>query len=637
MKTPFSSHSLRPVWIDWTTAGALEPGLRELLVQFPDRFQESGPAVRLTFLERPEHKGFSYVEKDGAGLIGYAEPCDAFRALARVMALEAGSQEIQEPRSFDALGVMLDVSRNGVLTVSSIKRLLRSFALMGLNTLQLYLEDVYEIEGEPFFGYFRGRYSVGELREIDAYAARLGIEVVPCIQTLGHLEQVLQWPAYADLADVPAVLMVGDPRTEALVGKMLDTISGCFRSRRIHIGMDEAHGMALGRYRRQNGERRPFDVLNEHLQLVAGLCRHRGLQPLIWSDMYFRLGSKTNSYYDVDSQIPDGVTAEIPSGATLVYWDYYHWTADFYTEWIARHRRLGKEPIFAAGAWTWNRFWTHYPLAFASISAGMTASRAAGLREAFVTVWGDDGTECDPFSLLPAVQYFAECARGEAPAEHQLERAFLASCDGNWKMCLLGNGIDAIPALGPVEDSYANFGKWILWHDPLLGFLEAHIAESLPEHYRQLSATLAAYPGGHPDAIHAQFACALATALALKSTLHRDVRPSYQNRDHIRLRQLLEEVLPATLTAVEELQRIHRRIWWEWRKPFGWDVLERRYAGLLSRLRSLDEALRNHLQNPEQPILELDEKPLRLKPGKQDTDFDFSHARASSANASHAI
>jgi hypothetical protein len=43
-------------------------------------------------------------------------------------------------------------------------------ALMGLNMLQLYTEDTYEVEGEPLFGYLRGKYTMRELSLIDDYA-----------------------------------------------------------------------------------------------------------------------------------------------------------------------------------------------------------------------------------------------------------------------------------------------------------------------------------------------------------------------------------------------------------------------------------------------------------------------------------
>lgn len=116
--------------------------------------------------------------------------------------------------------VMIDCSRNGVLRVSAVKDMLRSYALMGISFIQLYCEDTYEVEGEPFFGYFRGPYSELELKEIDDYADALGIEVIACIQTLGHLGQLLQWPKYGALRDTAEVLLAENAETYALIEKV---------------------------------------------------------------------------------------------------------------------------------------------------------------------------------------------------------------------------------------------------------------------------------------------------------------------------------------------------------------------------------------------------------------------------------
>lgn len=66
--------------------------------------------------------------------------------------------------------VMIDCSRGGVLRLKTVYFLLNNMALMGLNMLQLYTEDTYEVEGEPLFGYLRGRYTARELSLIDDYA-----------------------------------------------------------------------------------------------------------------------------------------------------------------------------------------------------------------------------------------------------------------------------------------------------------------------------------------------------------------------------------------------------------------------------------------------------------------------------------
>ena len=73
------------------------------------------------------------------------------------------------------IGVMLDCSRNAVPNVKSVKHFIDCLAKMGYNTLELYTEDTYAVEGEPYFGYLRGRYSSEEICQLDTYAKEKGI------------------------------------------------------------------------------------------------------------------------------------------------------------------------------------------------------------------------------------------------------------------------------------------------------------------------------------------------------------------------------------------------------------------------------------------------------------------------------
>ena len=116
--------------------------------------------------------------------------------------------EIKETPRFETLGVMLDMSRNAVLKVDAVKEYLTYMAALGFNMFMLYTEDTYEIPEYPRFGYARGRYTLAELQEIDEFAGTLGIEVIPCIQTLGHMEQYLRWTeAAGGVQDTPTVLL----------------------------------------------------------------------------------------------------------------------------------------------------------------------------------------------------------------------------------------------------------------------------------------------------------------------------------------------------------------------------------------------------------------------------------------------
>ena len=91
---------------------------------------------------------------------------------------------------------------------------------MGYTSMMLYTEDTYEIAGEPYFGYMRGRFTAEELKDLDRYAGLLGIELIPCIQTLAHLGSIFRWPAYRDVHDTADILLCGEEKTYALIEKM---------------------------------------------------------------------------------------------------------------------------------------------------------------------------------------------------------------------------------------------------------------------------------------------------------------------------------------------------------------------------------------------------------------------------------
>ncbi|MGM9631937.1 MAG: hypothetical protein ACI3XL_02455 [Eubacteriales bacterium] len=62
-------------------------------------------------------------------------------------------------KKFEKFGIMIDMSRNAVMNVPTIKKHLTVINKVGYNCAFLYMEDTYYIEREPYFGYLRGRYS----------------------------------------------------------------------------------------------------------------------------------------------------------------------------------------------------------------------------------------------------------------------------------------------------------------------------------------------------------------------------------------------------------------------------------------------------------------------------------------------
>lgn len=186
-----------------------------------------------------------------------------------------------------SLGVMIDCSRDAVMTVDKLKDFITILAKFGYDSVQLYTEDTYEIDGEPYFGYMRGRYTQEEIRTLGKFCRKLGVELIPCVQTLAHLNQMFRWHTYADINDVNDILLVDEPQTYEFIDRMFASLANSFSSRRVNIGMDEAHMLGLGKYLNKHGYSDRFDILSRHLSKVVEIAAKYGFSPMMWSDMYF--------------------------------------------------------------------------------------------------------------------------------------------------------------------------------------------------------------------------------------------------------------------------------------------------------------------------------------------------------------
>lgn len=95
---------------------------------------------------------------------------------------------------------------------------------------------------------------------------------------------------------------------------------------------------------------------------------------------------------------------------------------------------------------------------------------------------------------------------------------------------------------------------------------------------------------------------------------------------------LLEEVLPQTISATLSLWRLHKSIWHEWYKPFGWEMLDRRYAGVASRLETLRELLERYMSNPAAQISEFEYETHRIHPESPYPEMWFGSSRRATAS-----
>lgn len=541
----------------------------------------------------------------------------------------------------DKNGTMLDCSRNSVLSVESIKKYIRMQAALGMNTMMLYTEDTYEVPEYPYFGAFRGRYTREELKECDDYADRFGIEMVPCIQALAHLKTALRWDVMQGTRDTEDILLVGEEKVYDFVKACIRSASEPFRSRRVHLGMDEAWSLGLGNYLLKNGYHTKAEIMTEHLDRVAGICRDLGLEPMIWSDMYLRMNSPASEYYDVPLDTDLSGAVKPPREIGLVYWDYYHTDENFYKAYLHMHRQLSEKTVFAGGGWVWNGLAPNFGVAFSTTEAAMRACKAEGIREAVCTMWQDDGAETPMAAGLPSIVLFAEHGFSEQPDREQLKEQF---------EFLTGSSYDAYMALGefdavPGSEMYDNPSKYLFYQDILLGLFDGQVREADAFMKAGSSAKTAAASGdyfaaagGHnldtyydllreklQDLAGSETAVEdgvlelyihLADVLSMKAGMGNRLCAAYKEEDRETIQKIAEEEIPSCIEKVKEYKRCREAVWDKESKIYGFEVLDIRIGGLLARMESAQKRLLAYACGKLERLPELEEERLAYRPVK---------------------
>lgn len=584
-------------------------------------------------IELTEEKKVSVSCADGSAVLSACDKAFVFRALMRlVRELEKrGSEEsfqVEEQVWLDRNGVMLDCSRNSVLTMDMIKWYIRFEASLGMNTMMLYTEDTYEVEEYPYFGAYRGRYSSEELHELAVYADQFGIEMIPCIQALAHLKNTLRWEAMAGMQDTDDILMVGESEVYRFVEACIRRATEPFLTKRVHLGMDEAWSLGLGKYLHKNGYHPKSEIMAAHLEQVAQICRKLGLEPMIWSDMYLRMSSQNNDYYDLPLDADLSGAVKPPADVALVYWDYYHTDENFYRQYLRMHSQLSDKVIFAGGGWVWNGVSPNLKGAKDTTEPAMRAVKEAGIREAVCTMWQDDGAETPMGAGLSSIVRFAEHGFAKEVSEEALKEQFEFLTGTSWEACEILGEFDRPQG----SAFYDNPSKYLLYQDVLIGLFDEQIRnwdvksyyeglrdrllKALEEGMKRNCMQILQRGGGYAEEVLSLYVC-LADALSVKAPLGRKLHEAYEKKDRQALAALAEKEIPLAMEKIRVYRDRREALWNRESRIFGFEVLDIRIGGLLARLESAKKRVESWLNGEVDSLPELEEPRLPFRPVKE--------------------
>jgi N-acetyl-beta-hexosaminidase len=173
--------------------------------------------VLYRFIDSLGNEAYEITVSEKNILINYGSSAGAFYAtltLKQMVNQEAHKLSccyINDQPDLKVRGFMLDISRDKVPTVKTIKQIIDMLSQLKMNHFELYVEGF--SFGYPSFEKYLaedGFISVLEYQEVERYALERFIDLVPNQNGFGHMAKWLQEEEFKDLAEKPDGIFYGD-------------------------------------------------------------------------------------------------------------------------------------------------------------------------------------------------------------------------------------------------------------------------------------------------------------------------------------------------------------------------------------------------------------------------------------------
>jgi len=396
---------------DFFTARALQAAIRVRAgfsppIETHARREDLGPRIELL---RRGALGEGYritvsreeVCAEGEGEPGLRYAVESLSQLLPRRGRSLAACEIEDAPDLAKRGLLLDISRGKVPTLATLKGIVDFMVGLKLNLLMLYTEHVFRFRRHPLIGKDASPMSAWELRDLDEYARRRHVELVPTLQSLGHMHQILKYPRYRKLAESERrwSLSPALEETYELLDDLYSEYLGNFGSPWLNANCDEPVDLGKGLSKGRAETEGVAAIFASHVARVQELAAKHGKKTMIWADFIF--------------EHPE-VLPLLPKGLLLIDW-WYEANYDF--ERVKTLRENGIPFMVAAGTSGWNTLFPRLENALANIRGYAEAAKRHGAAGLIVTEWGDGGHGNLLGNSIYAFAFGAQAAWGPADPE----------------------------------------------------------------------------------------------------------------------------------------------------------------------------------------------------------------------------
>ncbi|XP_046632739.1 hexosaminidase D-like isoform X2 [Daphnia pulicaria] len=179
--------------------------------------------------------------------------------------------------------------------IDYLQQLIPLIVQLGGTGLLIEYEDMFPYEGDLKSISASNHYTRAEIRSLLNVAEAYKLEVIPLVQTFGHLEYALKLPQFSHLRENPAVPQAVCPSQNesfVLIQNLVDQIMSMHEGiKYLHIGCDEVFHMAECAICSLKPK---DDLFLSHVHRVASYVNNKyKVKPIIWDDMLRHMTAAT--------------------------------------------------------------------------------------------------------------------------------------------------------------------------------------------------------------------------------------------------------------------------------------------------------------------------------------------------------
>ncbi|MFT4714005.1 MAG: hypothetical protein ACJAVI_002989 [Candidatus Azotimanducaceae bacterium] len=203
---------------------------------------------------------------------------------------------------FKARGVMLDISRTKVPTMETLLSLIEQLAALKYNQLQLYTEHTFAFSNHEQVWRDASPYTAADIMRVRKFCEDRFIDLVPNLNSFGHMERWLRHSEYEHLAECPngfihpfggkkipfGSTLKPNAASIKLLQELYDEYLPLFDSQYFNIGGDEPWELGEGWSKSKCEKLGTTNVYIDFLSKIKKQVNQRDHKMMFWSDIVLK-------------------------------------------------------------------------------------------------------------------------------------------------------------------------------------------------------------------------------------------------------------------------------------------------------------------------------------------------------------